>query len=66
MQSIVLRLVRLLKILLILSVMAGCSTSSTLTWPTNLEIAKTNDGWVCLSPEATIRLAELRAEIESL
>ncbi|CAL9957056.1 hypothetical protein VPH1254_0024 [Vibrio phage 1254] len=66
MQSIESKLAMLLTMLVILLATAGCSTSSTLTWPTNLEIAKTNDGWVCLSPEAAIRLAELRAEIESL
>lgn len=56
-------------ILLMLSLMvSGCVSQSQAipTWPTNLEVIQLSDGGVCLSPESARRLAEYRADLESL
>lgn len=62
------QLTMLLKLLLMVMMITSCSslTSHTPSWPTNLEVIKLSDGGVCLSPESAKRLAEFRADLESL
>lgn len=62
------KLMRLTILLMLLQTVAACASliSHTPTWPANLEVIKLSDGGICLSPESAVRLAEFKAELESL
>ena len=59
---------RLMTLLILSPMMVACSSLSnhSPTWPANLNAIQLSDGGICLDKDSAVRLAELKADLESI
>ncbi len=59
---------RLVMLLTLSPIVVACGSLSnhSPTWPANLNVIQLSDGGICLDNDSAVRLAELKADLESI